>query len=279
MKIVCTAIALILSFVCNAQRRCVIFEDGYRPYKKTLHGHVKRIQSNAYGAQTYAEATDKFLTKSSYTVDSFNRKGFPIRIYQIKNDTIEWEEIINYKFDANGSIIAECYKWDESKTLQCQSFKYDSLGNIILQKVYDNDRLIRQISYEYNSDHFATKLDSLDGSVSKEEYKCMGNVTERTLYHPSGQTGNIRYIFDDKGNIISKEWIGAYHRLYKYDEHNNEIYSEQLGSNGQMLRPFTVDYIYDHHGNWTRCIDDSSDEFHGDLEPVYNLTIREIEYY
>ena len=268
-KIWLTLFITVLYIICIAQQPKNDWE------RELLLGKVKKVR--------YSDSLIIPGIKSSntriYFVDSFSKQGLKIQSYQVKNNIIVASGRFNYRFDSNGKITEQNYIDTVAGVGIRKEFTYNSIGKIVEQKEYYDGR-VRDIKYIYKSDTVVVKEDSSSAGkyTTINIYDNRGYLIEIRNLNNS-QAGIIQYMYDEFGNKTSEMWPNLnFKTTFKYDRHGNEVLKMRFDMNGTVSKTYSIKYWYDRHGNWTRRIDDISDDM-GNEAPTYLLTIRQIEYY
>lgn len=154
----------------------------------------------------------------------FDQYGKPLKIinFGLGIDVVQKElrdEEVHYEFK-NGKLISKLNKMGNGK--DGEIFEYDSNWNLILEKHYMFNTLIKEIS---------RKFDSKNRLISKTEYLFGGysNYDEKT---EEGKNDYLydkeEYKYDEKNNLVLKTTTNYRNnfiedRIYKYDTSNNLI--------------------------------------------------------
>lgn len=277
MKLLCTTIALLLSLTGMAQT-CFTPQGTTDDYKITVLGKVKEIQQYTDRAASKEDAESKAINKSIIAVYSFNSTGL-LESQSYSAHGITGRYI--YLYNAKGNIIEKQFRDGSTRTKAHTTYVYDTTdtGNLMQKNLYSAaGKLCRIIKYNYTLGQLAKETDSMKGRVVRKEYYYGNAVTEETTTDAEGEKTVIKYYHDSKGNKISEEAPGLYHKIYIYDEHNNKIQEQHLDTNHVVTATYTIGYVYDSQGNWTRRIEEVPSNI-GDGRVIYQSTVREIEYY
>ncbi len=204
---------------------------------------------------------DKPATKTIYTYTKFGEKKVKKQYelsgelyrkenykYNSKKKLIEKNKsdgkgnqllTLNYKYNNKGQMVEEIVKDVSygSNTVDKGTFKYDSRGNLIERKYYNNNGVLQSVfSNKYSNNHliasesiFFTKKRVIKNINS---YDNNGNVIEIKSYDENNQLIlTVITVFDIKSNRI--ESLDFRNNLkkrttykYQYDLHDNWIYNE-----------------------------------------------------
>lgn len=154
----------------------------------------------------------------------FNQNGVSLKIISfglgidVRKRELRDEEF-HYEFQ-NGKLISKLNKTTDG--LDGEIFEYDSNWNVILEKHYTFNTLVKEISRKY---------DSNNSLISKTEYLFGGysNYDEKT---EEGKNDYLydkeEYKYDEKNNLVLKTTTNYRNnfiedRIYKYDTSNNLI--------------------------------------------------------
>jgi hypothetical protein len=128
-------------------------------------------------------------------------------------------EEIHYKFE-EGKIVSKLNK--AINGLDGDVYQYDKDWNLIREKMYMKNKLIKEISFKYDGQkRIVEKVEHLYGGFS--------NYDENTLKNKSNYLYTIEtYSYDDNSNLISKTEKNLREQFsvttqYKYDTSNNLI--------------------------------------------------------
>ena len=169
----------------------------------------------------------------------------------------------------------------QDSVLSKTKFKYDTKGNEIERRTYDNSGKLTTIWEFYhdergnltgssNCEHMRKDTTS---SGTKENTFCdeKGQVIRSELQECDGKPIVIyEFRYDESGNMIEEKltMLNGTPSIssFKYDENRNLI--EEASQNGT----FTYKYEFDSVGNWTK-------EYKYKDDTIQIALIREIEYY
>lgn len=172
---------------------------------------------------------------SEIYIYEFNEDGVPLKIISfglgidVRKKELRDEEV-HYEFQ-NGKLISKLNKATDG--LDGDIFEYDNNWNLILEKNYMFNTLVKEISREY---------DSNNRIISKTEF-LYGGFSD---YNEETQEGKNSYLYDkveykyDKNNNLISKTTTNYRkniieeRVYKFDTSNNLIEEgECFKSNGK----------------------------------------------
>jgi hypothetical protein len=281
MKIVCIAIALILSFgMANAQ--CATPQGNREVYGAPVKGKVKYIRNYDREALNKADLETPILDTTQFLQDSFSNTGLLVCQYRqayLSNEIAS--ERYSYTYNANGKMIDERWVDILTGTTAHTTFIYDTAGNLRQKYIYSiEDTLCTTVRYTYASGQLVKKECCAPYGTDITTYVYFGKTKMmETRYSANGsEPGKIEYTYDDKGNVISNSIIGlSYITKYKYDQHNNKILMASSAPDNSNYHDLATEYTYDTQGNWIRRLEEIPFDF--DVDKQYHLTIRQIEYY
>ena len=168
-----------------------------------------------------------------------------------------------YTYDKNTFRLTKLKTISKSTILQCYSYTYDPVGNIVhiqddsQQTIYFNNQVVKP-----HCDYTYDPVYRLIEACGREHISTSPSWTDKyntNLYHPNNgramQKYTERYVYDKAGNfekVIHHAAKNSWTRAYSYDEHNiidhaetnNRLSSTNIGSH-------TEHYSYDIHGNMT----------------------------
>ncbi|GIJ97672.1 hypothetical protein CAPN001_22410 [Capnocytophaga stomatis] len=222
--------------------------------KENLKGKVKSVESIAYryvGNEGKKEALSNFNTQEKY-----NDKGFKIFGRRFTNEgktSASWRyfyddknhltkvEILNEKNQVE-EVLKYIY---EAKVQKEEVLGYDASGKLTGKQV---------ASYDEKGNKINELSLTADGAfLLRQEivYDAKSNVSEKRFEDKEGKKVLLKYVYDDKNNIIEENYYGE----------GNQLYGQKIFS-----------YKYDSKGNWTQRT-----ERIYDVERV--VTERKIEYF
>lgn len=214
---------------------------------------------------------------SENCIYNFDTNGIPLKIVKnglgvdVINRTLR-DEGIHYEFK-NGNLLSKLNKMTSG--IDGETYQYDDNWNLILEKHYINNTLVKEISQEFdNKNRITKKIDYLYGGYSdynektqegKEnyiyeieyyEYDNYGNLTKKTSHNFRKNFVEERiFKFDLKGNIIEEGQCmksnGNGECTYKplfgfeYDNQNRQVREFQLA----QFSPHNTDQIYKYDAN------------------------------
>lgn len=202
------------------------------------------------------------------------------------------EEIINYKFSHDSSLnnkirkkynynkqnqIIEIIEFDyKEKILSNKEIKYDDRGNIISEKVSNENSFYHTYIYKYDGDKIVEKCDKNMITKTANIHVYDESKEIRTIYKDEKNkvTSTKKILYDDYGNISEEINLDENGTLssslkYSYDEKKNLIETKQ-SDEGKLNS--IIKYDYDDIGNWIK-----ETTSYTDAETV--IRTRKIEYY
>lgn len=246
-----------------------------------LKGKVKTVRTCLASSENIEALRNTSFSDKDYWVDSFSNTGQYLKYYSISDGKFITK--IDYKYDIRGSLIEEMINDNGAITKMTYNIKYDSAGNEIELKIFENSVSQGWTRSKYKMGKLTEVEDSsvlLGKSIIVYQYDDKGRVMEKEVYNPSHPEDKSigKYQYDDKGNIKELAWYNTNRTLqervaYKYDDHNTRILLEYFDNNGKLKSSYADEYIYDSTGNFLRHISKSS------LDNVLSIDIREIIYY
>ena len=164
---------------------------------------------------------DKYITRydaAGNVIEASNGLGSFSYAYNDRNHVEAMAEVINgteysfsYDFDATGAVTGVTYP--DTSVL---AYQYDDYGRLD-RMLSGNDELI---SFTYNKDDSVAAKSECDGNSSMEySYNFRGWVTRIDAYDASGTFMDLRYSYDNVGNVVRiVDAAGsAGTELYEYD--------------------------------------------------------------
>lgn len=270
MNFLPTLLLLTFSLLTFGQEKTTFKFEDEKKLNIELSGRVKKVIIK----------TDNFKNDNSENiVYEFDESGIPFKIIKnglgvdVINRTLK-DEGIHYEFK-NGKLLSKLNKMTSG--LDGETYQYDDNWNLVLEKHYINNTLIKEISQEFDNENRITKkIEYLYGGYSdydektqegKEnyiyeiedyEYDNYENLTKITSHNFRKNFVEERiFKFDLKGNIIEEGQCmksnGNTECTYKplfgfeYDNQNRQVRKFQLA----QFSPHNTDqvYKYDTNGN------------------------------
>lgn len=235
---------------------------------------IKISDNHVYLTNTYEQENGKLKTlkfgnghELKYDYDVFGR------IIKIEN----MDNVYNLKYSNVGElskVISDNgtidYYYDYGKRLIKYknnefiiNYKYDKCNNIT-NKIYNLDGMINTISHEYNEDDAIIKTYFNENNCLEYAYDELGRLVGSTL----GGYYNVNYSYVSNGKretyLVSSKTMNSNKYSYKYNNmgkithiyyndvlqytYNYDEY-EQLISENDYIRNYTIRYSYDFYGN------------------------------
>lgn len=211
-----------------------------------LTGSVKNISIRSQNLENESIDSMFYAFDKNGTITDIKTIGQGVDVIERK---IRLEEI-HHKFE-QGKIVSKLNK--ATNGLDGEIFQYDTDWNLILEKLYMSNKLIREISIKYDGQKRITeKVEHLYGGFS--------DYDERTQRDKSKYLYTIEtYTYDAKGNLILKKEKNLKEQFtetaqYKYDTSNNLIEEGNCISNGNKdcdYKPL-FGYEYDSRNQLTK---------------------------
>jgi hypothetical protein len=215
MKFSITLSLLIFSLLTFGQEKTTFEFDDEKKLNIDLTGKIKKV--------TIKKENLKNNNSENYIYD-FDKNGVPKKIIKnglgidVINRTLR-DEGIHYDFK-NGKLVSKLNKMTSG--LDGETYKYDDNWNLILEKHYMNNILVKEISQKFdNENRIAKKTEYLYGGFSDYDEKTQEGK-ESYLY------AKEEYEYDKHNNLIikieknfRKDFVEE--TLYKYDSNNNLI--------------------------------------------------------
>ncbi len=157
-----------------------------------LSGSVKSISIRSQNLENERIDSMFYAFDKNGTITYIKTIGQGVDVIERK---IRLEEI-HHKFE-QGKIVSKLNK--ASNGLDGEIFQYDTDWNLLLEKLYMNNKLIKEISIKYDGQkRIAEKVEHLYGGFS--------DYDERTQRNKSKYLYTIEtYTYDAKGNLILKK--------------------------------------------------------------------------
>lgn len=226
MKFLTILIFFNFSFLTFGQEKTIFQFDDEKKLNIELIGKIKQI---------LIEEENLKNNNSENYIYEFDKNGVPIKIIKnglgvdVINKTLR-DEGIHYDFK-NGKLVSKLNKMTSG--LDGETYKYDDNGNLILEKHYINNILVKEISQKFdNSDKIIKKTEYLYGGYS-DYNETTQEGKENYLYESK------EYKYDSQNNLVlkisenfRKDFIEE--TIYKYDSNGNVIEEGQcMKSNGK----------------------------------------------
>lgn len=222
--------------------------------KENLKGMVKSVESITY--RHIDDNGNKEPLSNFNTQEKYNDKGFKIsgrRFTDTGKTVTSWR----YFYDDKNYLIKAEVLNDKNQVEEILKYTYD----IRIQKGevsgYDASGKLtgKQVaSYDDNGNKISELSLSEEGTfLLRQEitYDAKQNISEKKFEDKEGRRVLLKYVYDDKNNVVEENYYGEGSRLY-----------------GQKI----FSYKYDVKGNWTQR-----------TEHIYNVekvvTERKIEYF
>lgn len=279
---------LILSFLVSS---CVFANRKDNDLKKmNLYGQVKTIKTESYHAIEEFGEISKGKKGTSFTTapDSysiFDTNGNLIEKTWIKSLGMVNSEIttnINMKtickYDSNGNLI-------NKKTYQNETpfedfvYKYDNDGNLIEHNESGYQESIINTIFKYDNGILIERtINYANGNKETKKYDSKGNWIENVSTYSGSAYKTVKSNkYDDKGNLIEDLWHrdnGSVfmHCIYKYDNDNNLIEQKRYSDIENTGLKEVWNRKYDNNGN---VIEEN--QFKPN-EPLYGITEYKYEF-
>lgn len=258
-----TFIILLNSIFVFGQEKTTFQYDDEKGLNIALFGKVKKVIIQKENLKT---------DNQENCVYNFDKNGVALKIVKnglgvdVINRTLR-DEGIHYEFK-NGNLLSKLNKMTSG--LDGEIYQYDDNWNLVLEKHYINNTLVKEISQEFDNENRTTKkIEYLYGGYSdynektqegKEnyiyeiedyEYDNYGNLTKITSHNFRKNFVEEKiFKFDLKGNIIEEgQCIKSdgrtdctYNPLFgfEYDNQNRQVRKFQLA----QFSPHNTDQIY-----------------------------------
>lgn len=268
MKFSFTLSLLIFSLLTFGQEKTTFEFDDEKKLNIDLTGKVKKV--------IIKKKNQKNNNSENYIYD-FDKNGVPEKIIKnglgidIINRTLR-DEGIHYDF-RNGKLVSKLNKMTSG--LDGETYKYDDNWNLILEKHYMNNILVKEISQKFdNENRISNKIEYLYGGFSdynektqegkenyiyeKEEYEYDSSNNLALITSHNFRRNFIEervFKFDLNGNIIEEGQCmksnGKTECTYKplfgfeYDNQNRQIRKFQLA----QFSPHNTDQIFKYDNN------------------------------
>lgn len=207
-------------------------------------------------SQEKNKTSEKKIKKEYY--EYYSKPGLNAKIKRIED--LKFEESEERQYNIYGNVIKKIYS---SKIVA--KYLYDGNQNLLREEIYDSEGgLINQKIYERNNKNKSLVTGQIHirkkDTVSKDRntYDKNDNLILEEWKTDSVWKKGFAYKYDEKGRkILEYDYIlekhGGYPKvLYKYDEFDNLIITEQLDSNNNVIR--STSYKYDERKNEIECI-------------------------
>lgn len=228
----------------------------------------------------------------------FEQNGDPLKIinFGLGIDVIQKElrdEEVHYEFE-NGKLISKLNKMGNEK--DGEIFEYDSNWNLILEKHYMFNTLVKEISKKYDSkNRLISKTEYLYGGYSKynektevgkgdylydkEEYEYDENnnlILKTTTNYRNNFIEDRIYKFDTSNNLIEEG------QCFKSNEKNDCIYKPLFGfeydENNRLIKKFQLTQFSPHNTESYYKYDESGNEIESIGYYIYPDNRKEIGY-
>lgn len=202
-------------------------------------------------------ADDELNSSADYDYES---EGLTYRKYETEYHGDGSKTV--YEYNETGDSLGYVAYDEKGNVINTVRSEYitDENGELVGEKVYENDVLTEEMKYAAGSDGeeeylYVTErvLYDEDGSKTVEGYDESGEIIREALYDADGKKVSdydIEYILDDDGNLtaVEKRENGELKQktLYEYDGNDN-IKSEKTYEGDKLVGE--VKYEYDEYGN------------------------------
>jgi len=212
-----TFVFLLYSSLCNGQldQRTTYNSKEDKQLSISLNGRVQNISLKSQNLANESSDSVFYAFDKNGTITDIKTIGQGVDVIERK---IQLEEI-HYKFE-EGRIVSKLNK--AVNGLDGYVYQYDKDWNLILEKMYMKNKLITEISTNYDGQkRIIEKTEHLYGGFS--------DYNERTEKNKSDYLYTIEsYVYDEDGNLISKTEKNLKKQFtettqYKYDTSNNLI--------------------------------------------------------
>jgi len=212
-----TFVFLLYSGLCYGQlnQRTIYNSKEDKQLNISLNGRVKNISIKSQNLENESIDSVFYAFDKNGTITDIKTIGQGVDVIERK---IRLEEI-HYKFE-EGKIVSKLNK--AINGLDGDVYQYDKDWNLILEKMYMKNKLIKEISSKYDGQNrIVEKIEHLYGGFS--------DYNERTEKNKSDYLYTIEgYAYDEAGNLISKTEKNLKKKFtettqYRYDPSNNLI--------------------------------------------------------
>jgi hypothetical protein len=228
---------------------------------KGLKGKVKMLEITSSRFEINEEGTSEIKelkTQNTIILNDKNKISKQIDEYEYYNIL----NVINFNY-ADNLLISTVSDMNGRKDKS--EYKYDTRGNIIEYKDFENDTLKVYKTYKYDSRRNPVEIRSnfnISGDEEKIEIlKNVYNYKDRTYSQYSisnkyGSNGYYKTYYNKKGLEIKGESIDSKNRIkrsvtYDYDLKRNLIKQINYNQNQKETQILNYKYIYDNNGNAT----------------------------
>ncbi len=229
-------------------------------YGNSISGDLLKVYDS------YGNLLKEFIYDNNYNIYNYTEYGADGNIikkynFDYFNDYYDYEEYkYNYSYDSNGKIIdseAQCTIFAVRKDIDNKImftevsegttylYKFDDMGNIILESKYDNGNLISENSYkyddndiliEYGFNDFNSPYMSWNAVLNYDEY---GSIEKQTVYNDNGEIINKsqhKNEYDDEGKLIKETYDGIeITYTYEYWDENDEDISYKIPEKPELI--------------------------------------------
>lgn len=168
-------------------------------------GHVRSSEYDSSGRLIRVIGSDdKYMTRYDATgnvIEASNDLGYFSYSYNDRNLVEAMTEVINgtsysfsYMFDSNGAVTGVTYP--DSSTV---TYRYDDVGR--LNRVLSGNSELLSLTYN-KDDSVATKSECNGNSSVAYDYNYRGWVTRIHAYDTDSTFLDLRYTYDDIGNVV-----------------------------------------------------------------------------
>ncbi len=219
----------------DGEGNCTGEESAVRTYDKDGNRLTEELYSG-----------ERLISSAEYDYDS---EGLTFKKYE--TDYYDDGTKCVYEFNESGDSLGYVIYDEEGNALESYRSEYitDEKGELIGERVYENDVLTQEIKYAAANDGteeylYAEEVASYDedGSKSVEKYDEAGDLIKELLYDAEGEKlyeYDLEYFFDDEGNptSIEKRENGELKQelIYEYDEYGN-ILAEKTYEGDRLIR-------------------------------------------
>lgn len=175
----------------------------------------------------------------------------------------------------------------DTKSMEIDSFKYNSNGTLIEKISYNNEYYNNQIEwrliFELNSNNQVINeilyrgADNEFWTKNNFTYDSEGQLVEEQKFNQSGLATKAVFVYDNQGELIQEDLFYNDNkliskRIFKYDSNMNIVELTRVSNSNSFNEVKTIRYEYDSNGNWITRYESNN----GELSYVLK---RKLEYF
>lgn len=211
----------------------LIYNFSFSQPNDTLYGKIKSIREQLVFLDENHQNLKLFSTEGDYGHNGFLSEEYTKNRFKTWWYQTYWVHYINYykEFDVNNRILKTVWYYKSSNVLNSTENKYDSIGNMVNQKLFSYKEENATHSYDKNNNLIYTKIIGSDKnySTTSYEYTKQNKIFKEESYNSEypKQLSKSEYYYDENSNLILQkhydEFGEKYGTIYTYDKQNRKI--------------------------------------------------------